>query len=140
MRRFMTGLLTLVLLLSLTACGEKSAEKQVFAMDTVMLLTACGDESEDALKEAELELYRLEALLSKTQETSTVSALNAAEGAEIAVEDEVRELLELAKTYSEQTGGAFDITIAPVVSAWGFTGDTYRVPDAAELEEGAADA
>ena len=135
MRRFAAGILALGLILSLTACKETSAERQVFAMDTVMLLTAYGDQSEAALKEAELELYRLDSLLSKTAESSTVSALNDAAGAETAVENEVRELLELAKAYSEETGGAFDITISPVVSAWGFTGDAYRVPDAAELAE-----
>ena len=135
MKRFLTGILAIGLILSLTACAEVSAEKQVFAMDTVMLLTACGDESEEALKEAELELYRLETLLSRTNGNSTVSALNDAGGMEVTVEDEVRELLELAQTYSEETGGAFDITIAPVVSAWGFTEEAYRVPGKAELEE-----
>ena len=135
MKRFAAGILALGLLLALTACKEAAAEKQVFAMDTVMLLTAAGGQSEEALKEAEIELYRLEALLSRTSGTSTVSALNEAGGAEVAVEDEVRELLELAKTYSAETGGAFDITIAPVVSAWGFTGEAYRVPDGVELEE-----
>ena len=87
------------------------------------------------MKEAEIELYRLEALLSKTDESSTVSRLNDAAGVEVAAEDEVLELLNLAKKYSEATEGAFDITIAPVVSAWGFTEDAYRVPDAAELEK-----
>ena len=135
MRRFAAGILIFGMILSLTACKETSAEKQVFAMDTVMMLTAYGDQGEAALKEAEIELYRLEALLSKTDESSTVSRLNDAAGVEVAAEDEVLELLNLAKKYSEATEGAFDITIAPVVSAWGFTEDAYRVPDAAELEK-----
>ena len=135
MKRFLAGILALGLILSLTACKEASAEKQVFAMDTVMMLTAYGDQSEEALKAAELELYRLDSLLSKTDEGSTVSALNGAAGAATTVEGEVLELLELAKVYSGETGGAFDITISPVVSAWGFTEDAYRVPDEAELKE-----
>lgn len=135
MRRFAAGILAFGLILSLTACKEMTAEKQVFAMDTVMVLTAYGDQGEAALKEAEIELYRLEALLSKTDKGSTVSQLNDAAGAEVTAEEEVLELLELAKAYSETTEGAFDITIAPVVSAWGFTEDSYRVPTAAELEE-----
>ena len=134
MRRFSVGILIIVMILSLTACKEISSEKQVFAMDTVMMLTAYGDQGETALKEAEIELYRLEALLSKTDESSTVSQLNAAAGAEVAAEDEVLELLDLAKKYTKATEGAFDITIAPVVSAWGFTEDAYRVPESVELE------
>lgn len=134
MRHFSVGILIFVMILSLTACKEISSEKQVFAMDTVMMLTAYGDQGEAALKEAEIELYRLEALLSKTDGSSTVSRLNDAAGAEVAAEDEVLELLDLAKKYSEATEGTFDITIAPVVSAWGFTEDAYRVPDGLELE------
>ena len=45
MKRFLAGILALGLILSLTACKEASAEKQVFAMDTVMMLTAYGDQS-----------------------------------------------------------------------------------------------
>ena len=134
MKRFLTGVLTLVMILGLTACEEASAQKQVFAMDTVMTLSAYGKPCEDALKEAEMELYRLEALLSRTSETSTVSAINEAAGDPVSVEEEVAELMLLAKQYTEVTGGAFDITIAPVVSAWGFTEDTYRVPEQQELD------
>ena len=134
MRRFMVGILTLGLIFSLTACKEASAEKQVFAMDTVMLLTAYGDACEDALKEAETEMYRLEAMLSRTAESSTVSQLNDAAGAETTVGEEVSELLALAKEYAAATNGAFDITVAPVASAWGFTEDEYRVPQQAELD------
>jgi len=134
MKRCLTGVLALVMILTLTACEEKSAQKQVFAMDTVMTLAAYGDSCEDVLKEAEVELYRLEAMLSRTAETSTVSEINGAAGAVVPVEEEVAELLRLAKQYSEATGGTFDMTIAPVVSAWGFTEDAYRVPEQQELE------
>jgi len=37
--------------------------------------------------------------------------------------------------YADATGGAFDITVAPVVSAWGFTTDGNQVPEQKELEE-----
>lgn len=134
MKRFLTGVLALVMIMSLTACEEASAQKQVFAMDTVMTLAAYGDSCEEALKEAELELYRLEAMLSRTAENSTVSEINDAAGAAVSVEEEVATLLQLAKQYAGVTGGAFDMTIAPVVSAWGFTEDAHRVPGQQELD------
>ena len=134
MKRFLTGVVALVMLLSLTSCKEEATQKQVFAMDTVMNLAAYGKNGEAALKEAELELYRLEALLSRTNGTSTVSEINECAGTPVSVEEEVEELLQLAKQYAEKTEGAFDITIAPVVSAWGFTEDAYRVPEQAELD------
>ena len=134
MRRFWAGVLTLAMMLSLSACQEASAEKQVFAMDTVMSLAAYGDTSEEALKEAELELYRLDSQLSKTSQASLVSKINAAAGTDVPVGEELEELLRKAKLYSKVTNGAFDITIAPVVSAWGFTEDSYCVPEQTELE------
>ena len=39
------------------------------------------------------------------------------------------EVFELAKTISEETGGAFDITVAPLVNAWGFGFKEGRMPD-----------
>ena len=35
----------------------------------------------------------------------------------------------------EATDGAFDIAIYPVMKAWGFTDDNFRVPDADELKD-----
>ena len=43
-------------------------------------------------------------------------------------------LIARAKEYRDATNGAFDITIAPVMDAWGFTGDSFRVPEQSELD------
>ena len=72
------------MLLGLTACGtpadpDTAQESiQVLAMDTVMILSAYGRESTSAVYDAEEEIYRLEALLSRTREDSEVSKLNGA--------------------------------------------------------------
>ena len=44
-------------------------------------------------------------------------------------------LIARAKEYRDATNGAFDITIAPIMDAWGFTGDQFRVPEQSELNE-----
>ena len=79
MKRVAMGLLA-VMLLGMTACGQKSAEKQFVAMDTVISFRAEGKEAEDAIQAAEQTMYALEAGLSRTRETSEVSVLNQAEG------------------------------------------------------------
>jgi FAD:protein FMN transferase len=47
-------------------------------------------------------------------------------------------LLQHAQKLSEQTGGAFDITIAPLVRCWGFMGGEGRMPRPEELAEARA--
>ena len=42
-------------------------------------------------------------------------------------------LLQHAKRLTEQTGGAFDVTIAPLMRCWGFMGGSGQLPRPEEL-------
>lgn len=125
----------MALLTGLCACGapqEQPVTAQVFAMDTVMDLAAWGEGADTALAQAEQAIYHLESRLSRTRENSVVSRLNRA--GSLSVDQDTFRLLEIALDVSRRTEGAFDITIAPVASAWGFTEDAFRVPSREELE------
>lgn len=112
----------------LSGCGAAQAtQTDFFAMDTAMRLTLYDDTGLDA----EDEILRLEEALSRTKETSLVSRLNRGERVEDA---ELAALLAQCVEFSALTDGAFDATVAPIVSAWGFTEDAYRVPSEAELQ------
>ena len=139
MRRFGALLAAGLLAGALAACGGPAPQEmesaQAFAMDTVMVLTAGGGEAGTALQTAQEELYRLDRELSRTREDSAVSQLNGTPAGTAAdVGEELYDLIARALTFSGATGGAFDITLAPVSSAWGFTEDAYRVPGQEELE------
>lgn len=138
MRRFFALLFMLLLLAGLTACAEtveeSPVEAQLFAMDTIMQLSAYGENAQEALEASQQEIQRLEALLSRTQADSPVSQLNRVPGGTpVEVGQEICQLIDTAKAYTDATDGAFDITIAPVASAWGFTEEAYRVPSSQEL-------
>ena len=45
------------------------------------------------------------------------------------------EVFNLAQEISAKTGGAFDITVAPLVNAWGFGFKKGELPDSATVEE-----
>ena len=135
MKRITAAALAAVLVLGLTACSPKRAERQFIAMDTVIAFRADGKKAEEALKTAEQEIYALEAMLSRTLEDSEVTALNEAAGEAVEVSDTLCNLLEAAKDYCRLTGGAFDITIAPVCDAWGFTTEHAQIPTESVLEE-----
>ena len=134
MRRLIALLTAGFLMITLAGCQKKEAAAQIFAMDTVMNMAAYGGSAEKALAETEAEILRLEQLLSRTDADSEVSRLNTAGGAPVDIHADVETLIRSAGAFSAATDGAFDITIAPVVSAWGFTEDAYRVPEQAELE------
>ncbi len=140
MRRITACFLTAGMMLSLCACGgmqqaEEPARRQIFAMDTVMMVDAYGPNGEAAVEETEQAIYQMEALLSRTQEQSQVAALNRSAGEVVELDPQLQELIQAASRYSRETGGAFDITIAPVADAWGFTTDTHQVPEPEVLTE-----
>lgn len=137
MRKFCALALTVLLAVSAAGCGTMDPDEaqesiQVIAMDTAMIFTAYGVNSTKADYAAEEEVYRLEAMLSRTDEESPVAQLNSQGTAE--VDGELWALMETAMEYTAATGGAFDITVAPVTVAWGFTTDSFQVPTQAELD------
>lgn len=125
-------ILCLAAVLLLGGCGAKQqpASAQIFAMDTYMELQVYG--SEELLTQVEELIYSLEKAVSVTDEQSELYAVNrdgAGELGELAAG-----LLTSALDMCRRTGGALDISVYPVVRAWGFTTGDYRVPEREELD------
>lgn len=56
--------------------------------------------------------------LSPFNKTSVITAIN--NGNDVEADSMFTDVFNMAKIVSEETGGAFDITVAPLVNAWGF--------------------
>jgi len=92
-------------------------------------LRAAGEE---ALREIE----RLETQLSRFLPASDVSRINTRASEEaVAVEPWLFDLLKQSLYLHRCTDGAFDLTVGPLMKAWGFYGDGGRVPGADELAQ-----
>lgn len=126
-------LIVLCLPLLLCGCAQKSAEREFFAMDTVMQLRAYDPAAEDALAQAEAEIYRLEGVLSCRDEQAALARLNETGGGTAG--EETAALLQTALTLCEQTGGAYDPALGALSEAWGFSTGAYRVPEPDALAE-----
>lgn len=115
----------------LAGCGASQAQEQFFTMDTVMSITVYGKGAEQAASAARQEVESLNDLLSRTDADSLISQLNAhaGDGTAVEMDQDTLELLSFAKSVSQLLPGCFDITIAPVMDAWGFTGEDRHVPD-----------
>jgi thiamine biosynthesis lipoprotein len=85
-------------------------------------------------EEALAEVERIEAQLSIYRPTSELARVNACAAREpVRVSPPVFRLLEQARLLHDQSGGAFDITIAPLVRCWGFMDGSGSWPDPAEV-------
>ena len=130
------------LFLILTGCGSERAEESnqttstVFAMDTVMSLTAYAPEHSDAtsnaLNAAEAEIHRLDKLLSVSSESGDIFQLN--RDGTASVSKETYDLIARALQIAKETNGDFDPTVYPLMEAWGFTTEQYAVPGQSTLD------
>ncbi|MBQ3255965.1 MAG: FAD:protein FMN transferase [Oscillospiraceae bacterium] len=132
---FLYSILALCLLLCLTGCSEKPVTKQIFAMDTYMELTAYGNKAEAGLTDVIHTINQYSLQLDPEVESSAVYALNHAEGGEVSLDPMIADMLTVAKQVWEQTGGALDLTVYPIVKAWGFIDSAHTVPSPAEIEQ-----
>lgn len=128
--------LCLAMALPLTACGEtKETQRVVYAMDTVMTLTAYGKNANAGLSAAESIIVSMDAMLDPEVETSTTYAINHALGSSTVVSGQVAQMLSTAHTVYKQTDGALDLTLYPLIKRWGFVDGKYYVPTAEEIAE-----
>jgi len=90
-------------------------------------LRAAGEEALD-------EIDRLENQLSLYRPASEIAQINARAAHEaVRVTPEIFALVQHAQRLHGETGGAFDITVAPLVHCWGFMGGSGRMPTTEEV-------
>jgi thiamine biosynthesis lipoprotein len=135
----------LLCMLAVTGCSKTKAKNQtkksgtktessddIFAMDTYMSLKAYGSHGEKAIKAAKEEIQRLDALWSVGESQSEITRLNKEK--KLKVSKETVELVKDSKKIWEETNGAFDLTVYPLMEAWGFTTQKYRIPSEKEIK------
>ena len=114
--------------------AAEEAREEFFAMDTKMTVKVYGEGAPKAAREAKERLQALDALWSATREGSDVARLNSGAGESVALAPETMRLLRLSETVREETKGALDVTLLPLLKLWGFSGGVHRVPTAEEID------
>ena len=134
--RLLALLLCLAMALSLTACGEnRKVTQELYSMDTVMTLTAYGDKAEQGLTAASSVILAMDVMLDPELSTSTVYAINHARGQSVVVSAQMAKMLTCAKNVYDQSGGALDLSLYPLIKRWGFVDQKYYKPTEAEIQE-----
>ena len=136
-------LLCAAMLFPLSGCGEaKMSQREVYAMDTIMTLTAYGKNGAKGLDAAESIIRSMDAMLDPEIESSTVYAINHAQGGSTVVSGQVADMISKAydiykktKAYNSTATGMLDLTLYPLIKKWGFVDSRFYVPNDAEISE-----
>jgi thiamine biosynthesis lipoprotein len=126
----------IALSLIIIACGtppkEYTYNNFLFGASCNITFYYLGD---DAAKEIidviDLELTRLDSLLNYFSDKSLVSELN--RNARVKAPSDIIFLANFSDSVSRLTDGLFDITVAPVLAAWGFYGGEKKLPAERDL-------
>jgi len=97
---------------------------------------SAGDEKalRAALDAALDEVDRIDRLMSHYKPESPLSQINREAGrGEVVVDQELFAFIEQSTRYSEATDGAFDITVGPLMKAWGFFRGEGHLPERSQL-------
>ena len=126
--------------LSLCGCSsyQNFVKDEMFALDTIIRFTIYDDDEQlckSTIDACKAEIVRLENLLSATKESSDIYKLNHSSGKAVKVSDETLYLIKNACEISAKTDSAFDVTIRPLMSIWGFDTKEYKVPSNDEIEK-----
>ena len=122
-----TAILTMTVLL--TGCAgaptQEPERTEFFAMDTAMEFTVYGEAN--LLDEAKSIISSVEEQVSVTDEHSVLYTINHTGTGKLTGNS--AELMEKALELCRRTNGALDLSVYPIVRAWGFTTGSYQVPD-----------
>lgn len=131
-----------ILIFILSSCSfgslnlkDKPFETEDFLMGTVITQRVYGSNAGIAAKEATARMKAIEQLMTINAPGGDINRLNEAAGKNaVVLSPETINLLATAKEYAQMSGGAFDVTIGPLVKAWGVFTDNPRVPPIEEIQ------
>ena len=132
MKKLFRALCALFIVSFLTGCGApRSHVTEFFAMDTFMSLEIWADSEARAQTTAAATAQRISALgsaLSRHAATGSLSALNAANGEAVTLDEDTYAALSAAVHYAALTNGAFDPTTTPLSDLWGIGTAQAAIP------------
>jgi len=129
MKTFNIIIFTVIISLCFISCGQKQSSHTEFALGTVCSVTLFEQSEKSIYNEVFSRIREIENLMSVNIPSSDISRVNAAAGTEpVIVHEETFKVIERALYYAEFSGGAFDLTVGPLVSLWGIGKEEQRIP------------
>ena len=126
----------LALLAAAPAADDRTHDFRYVMGTSISVEVFGGTEAErrDAIEGAFAAVTEVDRLMSNYREDSELALVNRRAAVEpVRVSDAMLAVLRAAAEVSLRSGGAFDVTVGPLVRLWGFHDRKPHVPDAAEL-------
>lgn len=115
---------------------DKPAEGELYLMGTTIQQKVYGPEAEKAIAETGTRIKEIEGLMTINMPGGDINRLNEAAGKdEVVLSPETVNILDTAKRYAALSDGAFDVTVGPLVKAWGVFTDHPRIPPQDEINK-----
>ena len=115
----------------MVACTQQAYQHNTnFVFGTIYNITYQADD--DLQAEIEAELQQVDAEFSMFNKQSTVARIN--RGDDVQPGAMYQEVWQLAQQVTADTYGAFDVTVAPLVNAWGFGFKNRQLPTPAQVD------
>ena len=136
-------LIYIMILMCLSGCSihtsynADTVSESEFILDTVCTVSVTGTEfSHEIISDAFRIARDVQNHIDYYESSSTVSIFNsAATNHPVPLDDDTFNIIKCALEVSESSGGAFDITIAPVTDHWNFKSDNPAPPDNNKIKE-----
>lgn len=141
MNKKQIGLILCLCILSLLSAGCDSQkktsamkEKEEFIFGTLVSLKLYEPVADSVFQTVFDDMRDVENRMTVKGVTSELIAVNKAAGINpVVVSEDTYHVIDTAKKVAEESAGAFDITVYPVVALWGIGTDQARVPSESEI-------
>ena len=133
------GALGIVALLAVSSCSlfrPSTVSRSDFVFGTPCTITLFKRNTAQVLDLVFDEMRRVDSMMSAHDPGSVVSEINADAGVDsMSVPDELYKVLQFGVAFGQISGGAFDISIGPLVRLWDIGGAEPRVPEPEEIDD-----
>ncbi|QXE21220.1 FAD:protein FMN transferase [Clostridium sp. 001] len=129
----------IVSIIPLTSCVKDNVQpvsKTEYMLGTICTITVYDNKPESVIDKAFVRIKEIENKMSVNKPGTELDAVSDAAGKNfVKVSKDTFYVLKKGKYYSEQSSGAFDITVGPLVKLWGIGTDNARLPSQSEIDE-----
>lgn len=136
-------ILIFIIIIFLSSCSNSSAkytqkyEDQFFAMGTVITQQLYYDDSQKVFEEVKKRFKDIENSMTINTPGSLVDNLNSKSGSGsfVKLNKDIIYVLSKAKNFASLSKGSFDVSVGPLVKAWGVFTDNPRIPNKNEIDK-----